>query len=80
VRFDVNLRNVYAHTDPRRLWIAEWDYHPNAEGHQLIADKLYTALRSRSGRIPLRGDKGSTQAAAEAHGVKTAMMTQKPAG
>lgn len=30
--------------DPRSLWIAPWDTHPNAEGHRLLAERLYTLL------------------------------------
>lgn len=26
------------------LWIAQWDQHPNAEGHRMLADRLYAGL------------------------------------
>jgi hypothetical protein len=26
------------------VWLAEWDRHPNAEGHRMLADGLYTGL------------------------------------
>jgi hypothetical protein len=28
------------------LWIAKWDRHPNAEGHRLLADRVYQELRT----------------------------------
>ncbi len=30
----------------KKLWITEWDGHPNQIGHQMIADRLYARLRS----------------------------------
>jgi hypothetical protein len=34
--------------------VEEWDRHPSAEGHKLIADKLYDALRQEQ-RTPAIG-------------------------
>jgi len=39
-----NLLDVYSGLDPKDLEIAEWDDHPNAEGHRLIAQRLYREL------------------------------------
>ena len=38
------------------LRVAPWDDHPNAEGHRIIADALYTQLTTflRSGAVPAR--------------------------
>ena len=36
-------------TDPRELWIAPWDSHPNARGHRLLADALYAELKRTLG-------------------------------
>jgi hypothetical protein len=47
----VNLAHAYANHDLETLIVAEWDRHPNAQGHQLIADQLYTALQGQ-GLIP----------------------------
>jgi hypothetical protein len=37
------------------LRIAEWDDHPNALGHQLIASKLLDALKGSAGELGLYG-------------------------
>jgi hypothetical protein len=42
----VVLKDVYGKTDLKSLWLARWDHHPNAEGHRLIADGLYNAIKS----------------------------------
>ncbi len=39
-----DLSNVYDGTDRTSLWLTEWDAHPNAAGHRMIADRLYTLL------------------------------------
>lgn len=31
--------------EPSDLWIAPWDKHPNAAGHRMLADRIYTSLR-----------------------------------
>ena len=41
----LDLSDVYAGSDRNSLWVAEWDAHPNARGHRLIADRLYTLIR-----------------------------------
>ncbi len=48
----IEVDNVYG-DDPRRFWIAEWDYHPNAEGHRLIAQALQARLLELSEQIPI---------------------------
>ena len=40
----LDLTHAYDGADHRKLWIAPWDSHPNADGHRLLADALYTAL------------------------------------
>jgi lysophospholipase L1-like esterase len=41
----IDLTDVYEPHKPSDLWILENDTHPNARGHQLIADRLHTLLR-----------------------------------
>jgi hypothetical protein len=43
----VNLSEIYRNQDINALRIAEWDNHPNARGHQLIANRLYVELQAR---------------------------------
>ncbi len=40
----LDLSNVYEGHDERDLIVAEWDRHPNALGHRLIAEQLYLEL------------------------------------
>jgi hypothetical protein len=42
-----DLWDVYGQ-DARALWAAEWDAHPNAEGHRRIAERLYALLTADS--------------------------------
>lgn len=50
----LNLCDVYSNQDVKSCQVAEWDTHPNAKGHRLIADRLYEILRKRRDLIPLR--------------------------
>ena len=47
----LDLSGVYGGTSRNDLWIAEWDAHPNAIGHQLVADRLYALLQTRQDAI-----------------------------
>ncbi len=49
----LDLSDAYANQDVESLVVAYWDKHPNAKGHQLIAEYLYQALREREEEIPL---------------------------
>ncbi|NNE43511.1 MAG: hypothetical protein HKN12_04840, partial [Gemmatimonadetes bacterium] len=40
-----DLRDVYDGHDPETLQIAPWDWHPNPEGHRIIADRLFEELQ-----------------------------------
>jgi hypothetical protein len=40
----LDLSNVYNGHDRHSLWLAEWDAHPNALGHRLIADRLFARM------------------------------------
>ena len=33
--------------------VAPWDFHPNAEGHRLLAEELYRALQEMPDELPL---------------------------
>lgn len=43
----IDLADVYRNRDITLIRLAEWDYHPNTRGHQLIAEHLYTALQAK---------------------------------
>ncbi len=47
----LDLSGVYGDRSLESLWIAEWDSHPNADGHRLIAEKLYEVMMA-SGLLP----------------------------
>ena len=40
----LDLSDVFAGQAAEDIRLAEWDFHPNAKGHQLIADRLYQEL------------------------------------
>jgi lysophospholipase L1-like esterase len=42
----VNPSDLYENKDVASLRISDWDLHPNAAGHRLIADRLYKELKS----------------------------------
>jgi D-alanyl-lipoteichoic acid acyltransferase DltB (MBOAT superfamily) len=48
----LNLSGVYENHKASSLQVADWDHHPNAKGHRLIADRLYKALSEREQAIP----------------------------
>ena len=41
----VDIRGVFAGVHPDSLRVAAWDKHPNARGHRMIADRLFTELQ-----------------------------------
>jgi hypothetical protein len=41
----LDLMHVYDGADRTTLWVAEWDAHPNARAHKMMADQLYSMLR-----------------------------------
>jgi hypothetical protein len=47
----INLEDLYQGKDITTIRLAEWDHHPNARGHQIIADRLYSELIARRGQI-----------------------------
>jgi hypothetical protein len=40
-----DFSDVFVGRDLSRLTVSEVDYHPNAEGHRVLADRLYEVLR-----------------------------------
>ncbi|HSE95625.1 MAG TPA: SGNH/GDSL hydrolase family protein, partial [Methylomirabilota bacterium] len=44
----LDLRHLFQDHDPGSLRLAEWDAHPNARAHQIMAAGLYDALAGRS--------------------------------
>jgi hypothetical protein len=51
--FTLNLADAYQGHDEASIVVAYWDKHPNAKGHQLIAERLYQVLRDKQAEIPL---------------------------
>jgi D-alanyl-lipoteichoic acid acyltransferase DltB (MBOAT superfamily) len=49
----LDLSDAYENQDVDSLVVAYWDKHPNAEGHRLIAERLYEALWEKQAEIPL---------------------------
>jgi hypothetical protein len=47
----VNLADVYEGRDIDAIRLAEWDDHPNALGHQLVAERLYRELTANQGSL-----------------------------
>jgi hypothetical protein len=47
----IDLSGIYDGKDRDKLRLAEWDQHPNALGHALIADGLYTGLRQNEAAL-----------------------------
>jgi hypothetical protein len=47
----LDLKDTFATADLPSLHLAEWDTHPNATGHQLMAARLYEALMENESRI-----------------------------
>jgi hypothetical protein len=43
----IDLTGIYDGEDVVSLTLADWDKHPNAKAHALIADRLYSAIASR---------------------------------
>jgi hypothetical protein len=41
----LTMAGAYDGVAPDSIWLAEWDQHPNAAGHRLLAGKLEQALR-----------------------------------
>lgn len=45
--FDIiDISDAYENQNKDSLRVAEWDWHPNAEGHRLLAVRLYQALQA----------------------------------
>ncbi|MFN8548520.1 MAG: hypothetical protein U0527_11325, partial [Candidatus Eisenbacteria bacterium] len=44
----IDLSGVYDGHRPEDLVLAPWDNHPNAQGHHLVADRLYDELRTNA--------------------------------
>jgi hypothetical protein len=44
----INLDDVFAGQDLDKIRLAEWDEHPSAYAHKLIADRLFTSVAARA--------------------------------
>jgi hypothetical protein len=47
----LDLNDVFKGHEVTGLWLAEWDMHPNAKGHQLVADRMYDLLAHNAEKI-----------------------------
>ncbi len=47
----LDLSSVYRGSDRNALRVAEWDAHPNAAGHRLIAERLLTLIEQHHARL-----------------------------
>jgi hypothetical protein len=47
----IDLGDVYKGESAEAVRLAEWDEHPNARGHRLIAARLYDALLAQQGAV-----------------------------
>jgi hypothetical protein len=45
----MNLEGLFDGRDFTSLRLREWDFHPNAHGHRMIADRLYAEILERGG-------------------------------
>jgi hypothetical protein len=59
----LDLSDVYVGSDRNSLWVAEWDAHPNAAGHRLIADRLYALIQQHRDTLVGPGRDARTSAA-----------------
>ena len=50
----INLEGLFDGRDLARLRLRDWDFHPNAEGHRKIADRLYAEILEQGGIDRLR--------------------------
>ena len=48
-----DMRNIYDNLDYLSLSLNDWDLHPNAEGHKIIADKFYGLILSNQKDLDL---------------------------
>jgi hypothetical protein len=56
----LDLNGSFAAVNDRKsLWIAPWDTHPNAEGHRLLAERLYRLLLKEA-LVPTEVASGAT--------------------
>jgi hypothetical protein len=47
----IDLSDVFKGQNIATLRLAEWDEHPSARGHALIASRLFAALRAKQDAI-----------------------------
>jgi hypothetical protein len=50
----MDLRGAFDGHDERLLWLAEWDRHTNAKGHELLADRLLDQIVDNQEEFGLR--------------------------
>jgi len=55
----IDLSDIYEGQDIETIRLAEWDDHPNAKGHRLVADRLFAAITTHA-VIPLIASRHET--------------------
>jgi len=50
-----DITDLYPPGDRMYLQVAEWDDHPNAEGHAMLADRVFELLQQDNNLVPLTG-------------------------
>jgi len=48
----LDLGDAYASENVKSLYLADWDQHPNARGHEILAERFYRAIRESSFGAP----------------------------
>ncbi|MCG3119049.1 MAG: hypothetical protein ALAOOOJD_01377 [bacterium] len=51
----IDISDAYENQNKDSLRVAEWDWHPNAEGHRLLADRLYQTIQENRELLDLEG-------------------------
>jgi hypothetical protein len=49
----INMHDIYNDRSLDSLRLADWDEHPNAKGHQLIATRLYKEMLNKNNELSL---------------------------
>jgi hypothetical protein len=45
----IDMSDAYGGVEKKSLWITAWDSHPNAQGHQMLAESFYNGLKTQLG-------------------------------
>ncbi|MCB9301744.1 MAG: hypothetical protein H6566_13935 [Lewinellaceae bacterium] len=59
--YTLNLKDSFGNLDPESLKIAPWDAHPNAKGHQLLANEMLKQLQQNKELLQVLQDKAKQE-------------------